>query len=109
MLDLMWQRMRTWKRWQVAALSGIVFIAVLVAVEWPFASFLMSKASQNRFFGTIYFDYNSRAEGPDRMRQLLNVAHGMHLATGLVIASFLASVSAFAGFVFGDWMRKVQR
>ena len=62
-LDLLWQRLRTWKPWQIAAVSGFVFVAVLVAVEWPFANFLLSKASENRFFGTIYFDYNSRATG----------------------------------------------
>jgi hypothetical protein len=52
-LDLLWKRTRNWKTWQVALLSGAVFTAVLVAVEWPFASFLMTPAAANRFFGTI--------------------------------------------------------
>src|SRR6202140_5127265 len=42
-LDLLWQRTRDWKPWKVAAISGFVFIAVLLAVEWSFASFLLSK------------------------------------------------------------------
>ena len=75
-LDLLWKRTRSWKSWQVALLSGLVFVAVLVAVEWPFASFLMTPAAANRFFGTIYFDYNSPSWGVDRMRRVLAARAG---------------------------------
>ncbi len=108
-LDLMWQRMRGWKVWQIAAVSGVVFIALLVAVEWPFASFLMSKASENRFFGTIYFDYNSRAVGPDRMREFIEVTRGARVWSGLALASVCAAVSCWFGLAFGNWMKRVQR
>ena len=47
-LDLLWQRTRHWKLWQIAIASGIIFVAVIFIVEWPFANFLMSKASANR-------------------------------------------------------------
>ncbi len=108
-LDLFWQHTRTWKPWKVAAISGILFIAVLVAVEWPFASFLLSKASQNRFFGTIYFDYNSRPLGFDRMRQFFNPDHGLILCRGLLIAAICSSIGTWIGLTFGRWMRSVQR
>ena len=108
-LDLLWRRLRTWKPWQIALVSGVVFVGVLVAVEWPFATFLMSKASQNRFFGNIYFDYNSRANGYDRLRLFFEPDHGLRLAVGLLLASVYASISTFAGLKFGDWMRGVQR
>ncbi len=108
-LDLLWHRLRPWKAWQIAAVSGVVFIGVLVAVEWPFASFLMTKAAANRFFGTIYFDYNSRADDVDRMRQFFEPARGFALASGLLIASVCASVSTWIGLRFGNWMRGVQR
>ena len=62
-LDLFWQRVKNWKPWAIAVVSGVIFIAVLTVVEWNFANFLLSDASKNRFFGTIYFDYNSRANG----------------------------------------------
>ncbi len=81
-LDLLWQRTRAWKPWKVAVVSGFVFIAVLAVVEWPFASFLLSKASENRFFGTIYFDYNSRPNGIDRMRLFFHPDHGAALFEG---------------------------
>ncbi len=108
-LDLLWNRIRSWKNWQIALLSGSVFVAVLVAVEWPFASFLMTPAAANRFFGTIYFDYNSPSWGVDRMREFWNTQHGVALFRGLVIAAICGSISTWIGLGFGGWMRKVQR
>ncbi|MEO7028559.1 MAG: hypothetical protein ABI147_04070 [Acidobacteriaceae bacterium] len=108
-LDLLWQRTKSWKPWQVAVVSGAVFIAILCAVEWPFANFLMSKASANRFFGTIYFDYNSRAEGFDRGRRFFEPDSGLALWLGLMRASLYAMISTWIGLAFGRWMRGLQR
>lgn len=108
-LDLLWQRTSKWKFWQIALVSGVVFTAVMVAVEWPFATFLMSKASENRFFGTMYFDYNARANGFDRSRILLWPQSGWLLERGLLWAAFAGSLSTAAGLYLGRWMRGVQR
>ncbi len=108
-LDLLWRRTRAWKTWQIALASGIVFVAVLTAVEWSFANFLLSHASQNRFFGTLYFDYNSRPDGLDRLRQFLNPDAGLTLTLGLLRASLYAAISTAVGLRFGNWMRTVER
>jgi hypothetical protein len=108
-LDLFWQRARSWKTWQIAAVSGALFIAVLFAVEWPFANFLLSKAADNRFFGSIYFQYNARATSFDRMRHFFHPDQGITLALGLLRASLYASISTLIGLSFGRWMRSVQR
>jgi len=108
-LDLFWQRTTTWKLWQIAVVSGVIFVALVFAVEWPFARFLMSHASENRFFGTIYFDYNSRPEGHDRMRQFFQPDSGLTLWLGLLRASVYAAISTWLGLLFGRWMRGVQR
>jgi hypothetical protein len=108
-LDLLWQRTRNWKPWLIALVSGIVFVAVLFAVEWPFAKFLLSKASENRFFGTMYFDYNAPADDYDRLRQWFRPDSGLTLVFGLVRASIYAAISTWVGLGFGRWMRKVQR
>lgn len=108
-LDLLWQRARAWKPWQVALASGFLFIAVLFAVEWPFANFLMSPAAANRFFGAIYFDYNSRPDFFDRLRQFFRPDSGLNLYLGLLRASLYAAVSTWLGLRFGRWMRSVQR
>jgi len=108
-LDIFWQKTRAWKPWKVALVSGFLFIAVLTIVEWPFASFLLSKASENRFFGTIYFDYNSRPNGYDRLRQFFEPDHGAVLYWGLLRAAIYGSISTWIGLSFGRWMRGVQR
>jgi hypothetical protein len=108
-LDLLWQKTSAWKSWKVALASGFLFIAVLTIVEWPFANFLLSKASENRFFGTIYFDYNSRPEGFDRLRRFFHADQGAVLYFGLLRAAIYASISAWVGLSFGRWMRSVQR
>jgi hypothetical protein len=108
-LDLLWRRVKSWKMWQIALLSGFVFIAVLTAVEWPFANFLLSDASKNRFFGTDYFQYNSPADGYDRLRKWVYPDHGIVLYAGLLKAAVFASISTWIGLLFGRWMRGVQR
>ncbi len=108
-LDLLWRRVKNWRPWQIALISGVLFMAVLVAVEWPFANFLLSDASKNRFFGTIYFDYNSRATGYDRLREWFFPDHGAALYKGLLWAAVYASISTWLGLQFGRWMRGVRR
>ena len=82
---------------------------MLVIVEWPFANLLLSKASENRFFGTIYFDYNSRPEGFDRLRRFFRPDNGAVLYFGLLRAAIYGSISTWIGLSFGRWMRSVQR
>jgi len=108
-LDLFWSRVKAWKLWQIALVSGIIFTVVTVAVEWPFANFLMSKASQNRFFGTGYFDYNSRPFGNSRLRLFSHPQYGLPLLRGLTVAAVWAIASTWVGLAFGRWMRGVQR
>jgi hypothetical protein len=108
-LDLLWQRTRNWRLWQVALVSGILFVALIFAVEWPFANFLMSHAADNRFFGSIYFDYTSRPQGYERLRRFFQPDSGLTLSLGLLRAALYASISAWLGLLFGRWMRGVQR
>ena len=56
--DLIFQRTNAW--WPIArALAiGAAFFGTFIAVQWPFADFLMSPAARNWFFGTTYLDYN---------------------------------------------------
>ena len=108
-LDLVWQRTRNWEMWKVAALSGAVFVGVLLIVEWPFASFLLSKAAENRFFGSIYFDYATLPQSYDRLRQFVPNRGAIDLITGFLSAAVYAAVSAWIGLRFGRWMRSVQR
>ncbi len=109
LLDLLWQRTTRWKLWQTALVSGILFVAALVAIEWPFANFLQSPASQNRLFGTAYYGFLAQAIGFERTHTYLAPQHGFALVLGLARATICASVSTWLGLIAGRWMRSVQR
>lgn len=108
-LDLLWKRIGERDSFLVAALSGPIFVISLVAVEWPFASFLLSKASQNRFFGTGYLDYATPSWSEEALRQFVDPQHGFALCSGLARAMVYAAVSVWLGLKLGDWMRRIQR
>ena len=109
LLDLLWTRTREWKPWLVALISGPVFVLPLVAAEWPFANFLMSKASDNRFFGTTYYDYMEPSTSFDVLRRFVQPEYGWTLWSGLALSVFFACVSTWLGIKLGRWMRDIQR
>ena len=55
--DLVRRRIGGWNRWAQSAALGAAFLASFVAVQWPFADFLMSPASRNWIFATNNFPY----------------------------------------------------
>jgi len=107
--DLLWRRFGESNKILLALASGPLFVLTLVAAEWPFANFLMSKASQNRFFGTGYHDYGTPSWSYEVTRRFLAPQHGAALWTGLGEAMIYAVISVWLGLLLGDWMRKVQR
>ena len=52
--------------------SASAFLATFIAVQWPFADFLMTPAARNWFFGTGYIDFATpRAIAAGALRILL--------------------------------------
>ena len=109
LLDLLWTRTQAWKPWLSALVSGPVFLLSLVAVEWPFANFLMTKSAENRFFGTAYFQYSMPSTSYDFLRRFVDPEYGADLWTGLALAMLFASLSTWLGIKLGRWMRGIQR
>jgi hypothetical protein len=109
LVDLLWSSTRQWKPWLVALATGPVFVLSLVAVEWPFADFLMSPAAANRFFGTMYFDYGMPPTSYDVLRRFVDPESGWTLGGGLLLAILFASLSTWIGIAMGRWMRAIQR
>src|SRR5204863_10127706 len=60
-VDLILQRTDGWRPAARALAAGAAFFVMLVAVQWPFASFLMTPLARNRFFGAHYFDFSTPA------------------------------------------------
>ena len=109
-LDWLWSRTGNWPLGLQAVASGTVFLVLLVAAQWPFADFLMSPASRNWVFGTIYFDYNTHP----RSRYLRNLfvplektAMGFWAEMAIALAS--AIVTTRLGMSWGNWMRRIRR
>jgi len=108
-MDLLLEKTQTWKSWMVSLVAGPVFVLSFVAAEWPFASFLMTAAAKNRFFGTGYLDYGTPSWSHVALRQFVDVDHGFALWKGLLLAMVYAALSTWLGLALGKWMRKVQR
>ena len=107
--DLLLTYTEKWKPWLLSLVSAPVFVLTFVAVQWPFANFLMTKASANRFFGTMYFDYGTPSWSHAVLRQFADPEHGLVLWEGLLLAMLYAAISTWLGLGLGRWMRKIQR
>jgi hypothetical protein len=94
-------RLRTWL---TAVAVGTVFLAVLLAVQWFFAGFLISEGAHSFVFGAQRWDYYS-APGPWQYE----FWDGPPAATGLAWAALIGVASARVGLWWGDWMSRVRR
>jgi hypothetical protein len=110
LLDLLWARTANWNKWLQSLVAGVVFVAVFVAVQWPFATFLNSPAARNRFFGAIYFDYNLHPSS-SYVRYLFFAtepsAAEFRIEMGLAV--IFAIVTTRIGIAWGDWMQRIRR
>ena len=109
LLDLLWAKIGDRNKLLVSLVSGPIFVLALVAAQWPFAVFLMSKASQNRFFATAYHSYGEPSWSAEVSRHFINPEHGLVLWRGLGMACVYAAISVWLGLLLGNWMRKIQR
>jgi hypothetical protein len=109
-LDLLWQRRYKFHAAVDALLSGVLFTAVFFAVEWPFANFLLSTASDNRFFGTRYIGFDDTwSPVTASYWQFTTPQHGLHLIAGLAVAALCSAMGIYAGKRLGGWMSDVRR
>jgi hypothetical protein len=105
-IDLLRGALAHWPRWALAPALGVAFVAILVGVEWPFASWLQSGDAPPRIFGTEYFAYFVQ---PDWFEPTHQFMPDGALVRGLAIAAALATASSWVGLFVGDAMRRVRR
>lgn len=94
--------------WRLAARLGAAFWGVLLAVQWPFADFLMSNASRNWFFFTDNHGYSIGLKTYSRRREFVPEDPAA-LAMGLAVALIIAVLSSRAGVLLWRWMVRVRR
>ena len=95
-----------WRDWGLAAALAVVFVATFLAVQWPFADFLVSPWARNDFFGSHRMDYGVPPQIQARWYQLNPPDN---LSIGLAIAVAVGFVSARLGLWWGNWMSRVRR
>lgn len=109
-LDLLWSRLEGRSAWWKAALGGVVFVTVFLAVQWSFAYFLMSPYSRNWIFGTHYFGYYvSPLRHLYRNQFFHDDANALVFWTRIGYAVVFATIGTRVGLACGEWMRRVQR
>jgi hypothetical protein len=97
--------------WLLAALAGIVFMVVFLAVHWPFGGFLQeSPYARNWFFMSDSWSYGSDPNWEYRYKfSPWFMQSPAVFALGFGKALLIAMVSARVGLLWGSWMRRVVR
>ena len=94
----------------LAPMLGAVFVAGFLAVEWPFASFLITPQSRNWFFNGNNYVYFMTNQFLERTFQFANWGpFTAPLVPQLAIAVVMGTVSAYIGLKWGTWMTRVRR
>jgi hypothetical protein len=92
--------------WAFAAVVSMVFVAAFLAVQWPFANFLMTPQARNWFFVSHRMPYSI---DPAFQARWFVLKPADNLIRGLAIAVACGYVSARGGLWWGNWMARVQR
>lgn len=109
-LDFLLDRMAGRNKWLQAVVAGIGFVLVMMAVEWPAGSFLVSRLAENWVFGTDYYPYMERASDYHFSHEMSAYeATRAQFWLGMAFAFVAAIVTTRVGLAWGDWMRKVRR
>lgn len=120
-IDLLLRRARI-NDWLLAPALGAAFLVALLAVQWPFASFLLGFEEPNPFFGVQYWDYTARL-GPwthsffdvpgytyDRAAGgMVGSLDYAAMGRALALALLFAAASSRVGLWWGRWMTRVRR
>jgi hypothetical protein len=108
-VDLVMHRVRA-RPLILAPILSLVFLVLFLAVQWPFASFLMTPAARNWFFNAENFVYWMSPTGVEWSRSWVVPEPGSFpLAAQLAFAFVLGTLSSYVGLWFGHWMTKVRR
>jgi hypothetical protein len=107
--DLILQRTMHLRPLLQAPIIGAVFLATFLAVQWPFANFLMSPAARNWFFGTAYMDYGTPPTSLYARYLFIPPAPRAQFWTGMLIALAVSCATTYIGLHAGRAMLRVRR
>ncbi len=113
-LDVLMRRFGENRDWTLAITMGVAFVAVMLAVHWFWAEFMLTPYARNFFFAADQWDYTNRL-GPWQYefwnldRDSAGKFSPLGLAQGLAVATAMAAASSRLGLWWGKGMSKVQR
>lgn len=109
-LDYILNRFRERGKLAVASFTGAGFLAVMLAVQWPFGNFLNSPMARNWTFGMNYFGYFMRPSDYHLAWEFTAYEKTrVEFWIGMGIALLASIISARIGLAWGDWMRGIRR
>lgn len=110
MLDYILQHFGDRSKLKQAAIAGGGFLAVMLAVQWPFGNFLNSTLARNWIFGMNYFGYFMRTSDYHLAWQFSYYEKTRaQFWIGIGIALVASMISARLGLAWGDWLRRIRR
>lgn len=109
LLDLFWGANKTRSIWWTSAVSAVIFVGSLVALQWPFAAFLLSPASHNAFFGANNLAYFTSPQSALALGQFSVTDTPLQFVMGLLIALCVATLTFRFGIRRGNWIAEVKR
>jgi len=102
------QRRGFWRDTGLGILLGLVFFGLLIAVQWPFAKFLLSPASRNAFFaGNAMWGYNANLG--DWCTRFWNVEGDPFTWKIALLAILFGALQSRIALWFGNWLGAVKR
>jgi hypothetical protein len=109
-MDLIMQRTTGWRPLVRGLVVGVSFLAAFVAVQWPFADFMLTPAARNWFFGSVYLDFSTPPRSPLATYEFFyRDTSPMMFWRGMLIAAMTAWFMAWIGLHAGRAMQKVRR
>ncbi len=109
-LDILYLRIKHLNRLLLGLITGVVFLGLILPVQWLFSGFLQSAGARNWFFGAQYLDFSTRPDSSYALHTYFGQgAQSPDFNTGMLLALACAILSAWGGLVWGDWMRKIRR
>ncbi len=109
-LDLAWPLVANWKRWQQSMVGGFAFMAILIAVQWPMATFLMSPMARNWFFAPANYPFFAPPSSAAVRYVFLNLERSpSEFWINIALAFVFSAFSMWVGTVFGEWLKKLRR
>jgi len=108
-MDLIFQRTTSWRPFVRAMAAGVAFLGVFVAVQWPFAEFLMTPLARNWVFGTDYMDFGTRARSVYARFVFIPPVAAAQFWRGMLVATITSCVMVWLGIHAGRSMQQVRR